>query len=133
MLVRARRAPVQRIPHKYDVLFPREIRKLDFLLFLIQKRKIRRRLSHRDTHTLSSYVSHISPASYPILASRTKFQFAPSWLPSLATPRRCQLSLVSMAIIPFLRFVRGSTLCSGEAYERHGHRGELDAERSREG
>ncbi len=36
MLTGTCRAPVQRVPYDHDIFLPREIRKLHFLLFLIQ-------------------------------------------------------------------------------------------------
>src|SRR6266581_1234634 len=81
VLVRARRAPVQRVPHQHDILFPREIRELHFLLFLIQQRKIRRRLSNRDTHNRSSWSPQNLPQHLSQFAARSTNCHAPfTWL-----------------------------------------------------
>src|ERR1700757_3825346 len=57
-------------------------------------------------------------ASYPILASHTKFQFPPLLLPSIPRPPRIRLSSRPLPLILFLLLALGSTLCSGEPYER---------------
>src|SRR6266436_411700 len=65
------------------------------------------------------------PASYPILASRTKFQFPPFWLPSILPLFRIRLSSVSSRLISFLLFDLGSRLCSGGPYVRRSRRSPL--------
>src|SRR6266568_1012452 len=104
MLIGACRAPVQGVPHKYHVLFPREIRELYLLFFLVQQREIRCRLSYRDTHNLPSYVSHISLSILPN-------PFVSHQVPSghSCCPRKQPCALISFRLL-----VSGSTLCSGD-------------------
>src|SRR5258708_5326902 len=118
MLVGARRAPVQRVPHKYDVLLSGEIRKLYFLLFLIQQRKIRGRLSHRDTHTVSSSVSHISLSILPNPYVPHQVPVPAILVPLYCAAAPCLFLPAFTVLIPFPLLGLGSTLCSGEPYER---------------
>src|SRR5713226_6619105 len=61
-------------------------------------------------------------ASYPILASHTKFQFPPFRRFPVPPPLGIQLTSAFHALISFLLLAPGSTLCSGEPHERRSRR-----------
>src|SRR5437899_9524660 len=108
MLIGACGAPIQRVPHKYDVLFPCEIRKLYFLFFLVQQRKIRCCLSHRDAHILSSSSSQVSPSILPISETPYKSPLPSSHCWFFFLPPSCSFpSCCAAGCVPFVFLVPG--------------------------